>query len=73
MNQDAVPLEEVCERYFGLSPTEAKKRAPLQELPVPVFRLGSQRSPWMVSSKHLADLIVKKAKEAEGEHRAVNG
>jgi len=33
-----------------MKPEEANKRAALQSLPMPVFRLGSQKSPWLVAA-----------------------
>ncbi|WP_430980715.1 pyocin activator PrtN family protein [Stenotrophomonas terrae] len=40
--------------HFGKTPEEANKRAARQLLPVPVFRLGSQKSPWLVAADVLA-------------------
>jgi hypothetical protein len=37
-----IPLEKVCEKYFGLSVTKAKRRAGMQQLPIPAYRIGSQ-------------------------------
>jgi hypothetical protein len=55
-----VRLEDVCERYFGLSYEEAVKKAARNELPVPAFRLRkSQKAPWMVSCEDLGLLIDK--------------
>lgn len=50
-----VELEKACEKYFGLMPSEAKRRAAHAPhlLPIPVFRAGSQKSPWLLT---LADL-----------------
>lgn len=48
-----VELERVCTKYLGLKFSEAKRRATLNDLPVPAFRCGSQKAPWLVS---LADL-----------------
>jgi hypothetical protein len=66
-----VPLEDVC-KFFGLSPVEALKRASSQGLPVPVFKLGSQKSPWLVYAQDVVDYVKAKHKEATSEHRAVN-
>ena len=52
-----VPLETVAPKYFGLSYAEAKRRAAAKMLPCRVFRLGGQKSPWLVSVVDLADLI----------------
>jgi hypothetical protein len=52
-----IPLEKVAPKYFGLSVDEAKRRAPSKTLPCRVFRLGGQKSPWLVSATDLAELI----------------
>lgn len=51
-----IPLEKCCQ-HFGMKPEEANKRAARQSLPVPVFRLGSQKSPWLVAADVLAKYI----------------
>jgi len=35
----------------------ARRRAPAKMLPCPAFRLGGQKSPWLVSAADLAELI----------------
>lgn len=52
-----IPLERVAPKYFGLSFAEARRRAPAEMLPCRVFRLGGQKSPWLVSATDLAELI----------------
>lgn len=64
-------LEDVC-HWFGLSPTEAVKKASKQDLPVPVFKIGSRKSPWLVDRKALAEHIRQCKIEGEDEHRALN-
>ncbi len=51
-----IPLERCC-HHFGMKPEEANRRAMRQSLAVPVFRLGSQKSPWLVSVEVLAAYI----------------
>lgn len=58
-----IPLEKCC-HHFGMKPEEACKRATRQALPVPVFRLGSQKSPWLVSADVLAAYIDNQRNEA---------
>ena len=36
----AIPLADVCEKYFAPSYEEALKKAARNELPVPTFRIG---------------------------------
>jgi hypothetical protein len=52
-----IPLEKVAPKYFGLSAEEAKRRALSRLLPCRAFRLGGQKSPWLVSANDLAELI----------------
>jgi hypothetical protein len=52
-----IPLEKVAPKYFGLSFLEARRRAPSKLLPCRAFRLGGQKSPWLVSASDLAELI----------------
>lgn len=52
--ESEIPLERVCDKYFGLSVAKAKRRACLQKLPVPAYRAGSQKSPWLISAIDLA-------------------
>ncbi len=52
-----IPLDRICEKYFGLSSAKAKRRACLQQLPVPAYRAGSQKSPWLISAIDLAHHI----------------
>jgi hypothetical protein len=46
-----------CAHHFGFSADEAKRAATRQSLPVPAFRLGSQKSPWLISAIDLAHYI----------------
>jgi hypothetical protein len=59
-----IPLQKVAPKYFGLSEDEARRRAPTGLLPCRVFRLGSQKAPWLVSAADLAELIDKQRNRA---------
>ena len=59
-----IPLARVAPKYFGLSFDEARRRAPTQMLPCRVFRLGGQKSPWLVSAADLAELIDRRRGQA---------
>jgi len=59
-----IPLEKVAPKYFGLSYAEARRRAPAKMLPCRAFRLGGQKSPWLVSAMDLAELIDAKRERA---------
>ena len=62
-----IPLARVAPKYFGLSFEEARRRAPGKLLPCRVFRLGGQKSPWLVSASDLAELIDKQRERAKVE------
>lgn len=49
-----IPVEK-CASLFGLTPQKAMEYAGRQRLPVPAFRAGSQKSPWLVDAQKLAD------------------
>ena len=40
-----IPLDKCCMEFFGLSPKRAAEAANKQALPVPAYRLGSNKSP----------------------------
>lgn len=48
-----IPVER-CAHLFGVEPKEAMRRASLHRLPVPAFRVGTQKSPWLVDAAKLA-------------------
>jgi hypothetical protein len=62
----AIPLSEVCETHLGLSYTEASRKAATEDLPVPTFRMrDSNKSPLLISAKHLAAYLDQKTAIAE--------
>ena len=63
-NTSQIPLEEVGKRYFGLSKERTLLRAARQDFPFHVYRLGGQKSPWVVDVNDLAEWI--EACRAEG-------
>ncbi|WP_151994676.1 pyocin activator PrtN family protein [Buttiauxella massiliensis] len=51
-----IPLADVCEKYFGLKPATAEKKASMGEFAVPTFRASdSQKAPRMIHIQDLAD------------------
>ncbi|MEQ8470017.1 MAG: pyocin activator PrtN family protein [Marinoscillum sp.] len=63
-----IPLEAICEEYFGCTKGTAKLRAKSGNLPIPAFRLGkSQKLPWMINLEDLATHIDKTHEEAKKE------
>jgi hypothetical protein len=68
-----IPLASCCEKYFGMEYKKAARLARKQNLPVPAYRCGSQKSPWMISADKLAEFVDKKKAEAEAHWRKMNG
>lgn len=61
-----IPVER-CAHHFGMAPEEGKRMAARQKHPIPAFRLGPQKSPWLLSADSLAGHIdtAKEAAKAE--------
>ena len=66
-----IPVDR-CAHPFGMGADEAKRAAARQALPVPAFRLGSQKSPWLVSTDELAAYIDAKREAAAEEWKRIN-
>ncbi|WP_423385094.1 pyocin activator PrtN family protein [Dyella marensis] len=67
-----IPLDRCC-HLFGLKPDEAAKRAGRHALPIPAFRIGTQKSPWLVDAKTLADHLDRFRDEARVEWSKIKG
>lgn len=53
-----IRLETICETYLGVGYERAKQLAALNRLPLHTFKLhDSERAPYLVASKDLADYI----------------
>lgn len=61
-----IPLAKCCS-LFGLSEKKADEYANKQQLPIPAFRLGSQKSPWLVDAGRLAEYVDKKMQTAQAD------
>lgn len=55
--QADIPLEILASKYLGMSRKESAMKAMRGELPFPAFRMGSQKSPWMVRVTDLAEYL----------------
>jgi len=71
-NTADIPLELICGKYFGMKRAEAFRKANTQQLPVAVFRGGSQRSGWLVSASELARYIDEQETAARTLHQKMN-
>jgi hypothetical protein len=68
-----IRLAECCEKYFGLSEAQAKRKAALRELPVPAYKLTDGKSgEWLVSLSELAEHIDRQRAKYSREHMATN-
>lgn len=66
-----IPVER-CAHQFGMTPNQAKDAAKRQALPVPAYRLGSQKSPWVVDATTLAAHIRSKRDAAKAEWQRIH-
>ncbi|HAT1684182.1 TPA: pyocin activator protein PrtN [Klebsiella oxytoca] len=63
-----IPLAVIAERYLGMRPATADKKAGAGQLPIPTFRIGDgQKSPRMVHVSDLAEFIDTRRKAAKEE------
>lgn len=61
-----IKLESISEKYFGLAPEQAKRKASSGKLPVTAYRAASsQKAPWLVRVSDLADYLDQCRAEAE--------
>lgn len=60
-----------CAPLFGLSEKKAEEYAGRQQLPVPAYRLGSQKSPWLVDLAALAAYVDETKRQAVKDWAAV--
>lgn len=68
-----IRLEDCCDKYFGLSKQEANRAAAHRKLPVPAFKGGSRKSPWLVDASDLAKHIDSRRAEAQREQESLAG
>lgn len=68
----AVGLEDVAQEYFGLSPEQAKRQAGRGELPVPAFRMGKAKAPWLIHLEDLAKHIDQAREQAKTDHQKLH-
>ena len=66
MTDTKLLLDEVCQEYFGLSPTTAQRKASMGLLPVPAFRItGTKRGPLYVLQSHLEAHVNRQIEKAQ--------
>lgn len=67
-----IPLKACCEKYFGMSYEKAGNKARHQQLPVPCYRGGSQKTEWLINAHDLAGWLDKLKEEARLDHQRIN-
>ena len=66
-------LADICEKYLGMKPATAEKKALLGELALPTFRIGeSQKAPRLIHLEDLAEYIDKARKKGKELHDYIN-
>ena len=61
-----VPLADICGPVFGISASDARRKAGVNALPVPTFKMrDSERAPLLVRASHLAEYIDAQTTAAE--------
>jgi len=61
-----IKLESISEKYFGLSPEQARRKATLGQLPVTAYRAApSRKAPWLIRVSDLAEYLDQCREEAE--------
>lgn len=69
-----VPLDDVCEEYFGMKGKQARIRAAAQSLPVPAFKMReSEKARWFIDLRDLANHIDKQRGFARADFIKING
>lgn len=66
-------LADICEKYLGMKPATAEKKALLGELSLPTFRLSeSQKAPRLIHLEDLASHIDKARQTGRELHEYIN-
>lgn len=52
-----IPITEIGRKYFGYSDSKSKTEALKNNYPFPVFRIGGQKSIWVVDIAVVADYL----------------
>ena len=62
-NAPYVPIGQISWRFFGISELKAKNMASTGQFPCKCIRLGSNKSPWLVSLAALAEVIYQRERD----------
>jgi len=68
-----IRLEDCCDKYLNHTLPQAKRKAGLHELPIPVYKATkSQKSGYLVDIRELADYLDKQLESAKKGFQNVN-
>jgi hypothetical protein len=65
-----IPITELGPKYFGYDEEKSKREAAKGAYPFPVFRLGSNKTTWMVAIEDFAAYLDQVKEKAKKEYRA---
>lgn len=71
MTDDLLELDTIAEKFFGINPKLARRKAALGKLPVVAFRLGNtQKGPLFVRKSDVDALVAARSEKAKQAHLA---
>lgn len=68
-NTAHIPITEIGKKYFGYDDQKSKTTAAKSQYPFPVFRVGTQKSVWMVDIAVMAEYLDKVKEKANQEYK----
>ena len=70
IGEDLLPLDDVAQSIFNITPRIAQRKAATNTLPIPAFRInGTRRGPLYVVRQDLEKWIAERAERAKAQHR----
>lgn len=70
LGDDMLPLAEIAEPVFNITPRIAQRKAATNTLPIPAFRInGTRRGPLYVHREDLEKWIKERTDRARAQHR----
>lgn len=68
--QNLLPLDEIAETVFGITPRIAQRKAATNTLPIPAFRIsGTRKGPLYVLREDLEKWLKERTDRARDQHR----
>lgn len=70
IGEDLLPLDDVAQSIFNITPRIAQRKAATNTLPIPAFRInGTRRGPLYVVRQDLEKWLADRAARATAQHR----